>query len=221
MSIQVISLIGLAVALIIYLFYRRYIRKQKIKSDIIQHINHIRQHQVLIKPEKLPNTFSGKFAGRRLQFSFKDQLEIQAELIADLDTDSVWIYPTNHPFTDSKFSNMLEKNRAWTGNTNFDTHYILAGHPRHFANAIMQPAKRVQSQLLTYPHSAVVVDSSGVMLQPNPKQSSAITPHDWREWMGLISDIAQYTEAQCEAPMFAGIAVDESATPNHQSEHVN
>lgn len=221
MSIQNIGLVGLVVFIVMYLLYKRYTRQQHLKNDILQHLDHIRQHQVLIKPDKPHNTFSGKFAGRRLQFSLGIRIEIQAEIIANDEIDMLWIYPIDHPFKDDKFVNMLEKNRAWTGNSLFDNHYILAGRPRHFANAVIYPAKRVQSQLLKYPRSVVIVNENGVTLELNSGYPSNLTADSWRELMGLISDIAQYTEAQYESSMFSGITVDESASPKHQGGHVH
>lgn len=61
MSSQIIGLIAFASCIVVYLIYRRYVQQQSIKREILQHINAIRQHQVLIKPDKTPNTFSGKF----------------------------------------------------------------------------------------------------------------------------------------------------------------
>lgn len=215
------GLVGVGVCLVIYLFYQYYSRQQKIKTQILQHIDHIRQHQVLIKPNQAHNTYSGKFAGRRLQFSLGAHIEIQSDIANALETDKLWIYPIKHPFKNDKFIAMLEKNRAWTGNSDFDTHYILAGRSRHFANAVLQPAKRVQSQLLKYPHSVVLINENGVTLQPNPLHPSELTSKIWRDWMGLISDIAQYAEAQYDVPIFSGIVVDESAYPKHDGGHVH
>jgi hypothetical protein len=221
MSIQVIGLVGLVVIIVAYLLYQRYRRQQKLKTEIRQHLDYIRQHQVLLKPDKAPNTYSGKFAGRLLRFALGSHIQIQAEITANLESDALWIYPIKHPFKDDQFVTMLDKNRAWAGNSDFDNHYILAGRPRHFANAVIQPAKRVQSQLLKYPHSVVIVDKNEVTLQPNPQHSSELTSDNWRELMGLVSDIAQYIEAQYDAPMFSGIMVDESAYPKHDGGHVH
>jgi hypothetical protein len=225
MSFQNMGLVGLVVFIVVYLLYKRYTRQQRLKNDILQHLDYIRQHQVLIKPDKTHNTFSGKFAGRRLRFSLgihlEIQTEVQAEVTANDETEMLWIYPIKHPFTDDKFVKMLEKNRAWTGNSPFDNHYILAGRPRHFANAVIYPAKRVQSQLLKYPRSVVIVNENGVTLELNLGYPSDLTTDNWSELMGLISDIAQYTEAQYETSMFSGITVDESASPKHQGGHVH
>lgn len=220
MSIEIITLLGLTASLIILVFYRRYAKQQAIKQEVLQHIDHIRQHQVLIKPDKDHNTYSGKFAGRRLRFILGETIEIHTDLVDSSDTDSIWIYPAKHPPKDSKLLETLEKNRAWTGNANFDARYILAGRPRHLANAVMQPAKRVQAQLLNYPQTVVLIANGCVTLRPNSKQPSNLTTDNWRDFMGLIADIAQYAEAQYDAPMFSGIEYDEAAYPKHDGGHL-
>lgn len=218
---EVIAFLGFTASLIIFVFYRRYVKQQTVKREVLQHIDHIRQHQVLIKPDKDDNTFSGKFAGRRLRFALGKVIEIHTDLIDSPDTDTVWIYPVKHLPKDSKLRETLEKNRAWTGSTDFDAQYILAGRPRHLANAIMHPAKRVQAQLLNYPQTIIVIDNGCVTLRPNPRQPYNLTTDDWRDLMGLIADIAQYAESQYDAPMFSGIEHDESAYPKHDGGHVN
>jgi len=218
MSVLLFALLLIPIILVFYLVYQRY-TTQRQKRIVNQHLDHIRQHQILLKPEVSHHTYSGRFAGRLLRFSFDKEITIQAQVTADLEADKIWIYPLKYRFTDDKLKALLEKNRAWTGNAEFDQHFYLAGRPRHLANAVIYPAKRVQSQLLNYSNSIVIVNETGVNIRPNLKNASNMTADDWRSLMGLASDIAQYVEAQYEDSMYSGITVDESASPKHASGH--
>ena len=220
MPILILAIFGIGLLIVTFVIYQRRVQQQT-KQKIPAYLEDIRQHQVLLKPDTTKHTYSGKFAGRLLRFSLGHPIKIQATLAVKTDADEMWIYPLKHPFKSDKLKSKLETNRAWTGNSDFDSRYILAGQPRHFANAVMQPAKRVQSRLLTYPNSVVIVDESGVSLQPNLSDLSQLTSGVWRELMGLVSDIAESVEAQYDPAMFSGIEVDESAYPDHKGGHVS
>lgn len=211
-----IVLVVVTIIVIAILFWRQ---KAKLPQYVHQHLDMIRAHEVLLKPDRQAHTFSGRYAGRLMWFSFDKDLLIRAEAKMGRE-DSLWIYPANHRFNSDKFKAKLEQNRAWTGNSDFDKRFILAGRPRIFANAVIYPAINVQSTLLQFPHALIEVNQTGVELHPNLKDKSQITEEIWGTWMGLVADIAELVEAQYSPSMFSGIEVDETAYPDHSQGHL-
>lgn len=212
-----ILVVFVLVALIALIWHRK---SRTLSPQTEKYLEQIRAHQILLKPDKPAGTYSGLFAKRLMRFKFNPTIQIIAIIEHDIGEDRLWIYPQNHRFKSDKFRGILERNRAWSGNKGFDETFILAGQPRIFANAVIHPAKRVQSQLLNYPRTVIEVNQHGVILTPDTKQSQGMTDQTWRDLLGLTCDIAEYVEAQYQPLMYAGIEVDEDAYPNHAGGHL-
>lgn len=215
----VFALIAIGVGLFGYRIVQRYRYQAKVQHLVDNHLDLIRQHQVLIKPDSQPNQFSGKFAGRMFRFTFGLQVSIHAELSVNLNDNRLWIYPTKHPFKSDKFKQELERNRAWSSNTLFDERYIVAGIPRHFAYAVIRSSRRTQERLLEYSHSVVTAQDHTITYYPHIRQMEKLSGEDWYTLMSLVADLADSIEDTYEAEMFSGIEIDETAHPDHSSGH--
>ena len=215
----VFALLTISVGLFGYRVVRRYHQQHKIQQLANQHLDLIRQHQVLIKPDLQPNTYSGKFAGRVFRFTFGLQLSIRAELTVNLNDDELWIYPAKHPFKSDKFKEKLERNRAWSSNKLFDERYVVAGRPRHFAYAIIRSNRRTQDRLIEFSNSVITAKDSTITYYPNLRNMNNLTVDDWYTLMSLVADLADSIEDMYEAEMFSGIEIDETASPNHSGGH--
>lgn len=213
-----IALIVMGTGAVGYHLYRRQHQQSAHQPVIDHHLDLIRKQQILIKPDKQANTYSGRFAGRMFRFEFGRSLSIRAELDVNLDDDKLWIYPIKHVFKSDKFRQMLERNRAWAGRKPFDEQYIVAGRPRHFAYHVIRASLRSQNRLLEFPRSVITAEDTSIVYQPHARNLTDLTADDWYTFMSLVADLADSVEDMYEADMFSGIDMDESH-PDHSGGH--
>ena len=215
----VFALLAIGISLFGYRIFQRYQHQTKIQYLVDQHLDLIRQQNVLIKPDIQPNTYSGNFAGRLYRFTFGLQVSIRAELTINLTDDELWIYPVKHPFKSDKFKQKLERNRAWSSNKLFDEHYIVAGRPRHFAYAVIRSSRRTQDRLLEFSRSIITAKDNHITYYPHLRNMNTLTSDDWYSLLSLVADLADSIEDMYEQEMFSGIEVDETAHPDHSTGH--
>lgn len=199
--------------------YRFRHHRHETDQQIQQHLDQIRQQQVLLKPDAQSNSYSGKFAGRLFRFQFSRPFCITTKLDVDLQDDALWIYPVNYPFKRDSLKHMLERQRAWSTNKRFDEQFIIAGRPRHFAYAVIRGARRSQERMMTFCHSVITAQDQTIAYYPNVQSMNELTTDDWYIVMSIVAEFADSIEDIYEAEMFSGVQVDEASYPDHSGGH--